>query len=57
MISVESPIPSPSISSAGTVWCFPRVTRKVTSGGKPPGGQRRLCGIRVWSSAQRAFSL
>jgi hypothetical protein len=58
MISLESPIARPSISSTGKVWLEPPVS-SIEAGMCRPGIEtaRRLCGTRLWSSAQRAFSL
>src|SRR5262249_22315133 len=52
-MSLESAIRSPSMSSTGNV---PRRENAIARG--PPGNsERRTCGMRLKSSAQRAFSL
>ena len=57
MISLESPTFRPSIRTTGKVLCSPLVSHRATAMWAPGIGARRSCSIRLWSSAQRTFSL
>ena len=55
MIALESPIARPSVTSTGVV--SPPQSRLARRTWVPGATERRRCGMRLWSSAQRAFSL